>query len=267
MLLVAALVLAPAAAARADHRKPCTVNGCGPGTWRIKVVPDRFLGCEFKGACDSHDTCYSQCMACGPRHDERVCVPPGPAALRDQCDAQLETDIGAANDSWYCRGFGWLFRLACHTLGAAHFGATGAVRVARALPSDADIAAVKANLEAILDYTDYRQDNPDAAARLETLKDPVRVLSQADPRRENRFVVKDVAGQRTLAYEAKRLPGPVTVRTQDNRVFVERRFLGEIETTNMRVNQQPVNLDPVIRTTPGVDPQKLDRSRRLEPVR
>jgi hypothetical protein len=48
---------------------------------------------------------------------------------------------------------------------------------------------------------------------------------------------------------------------------VERRLLGEIDITNMRVNQRPVDLEPVIRTTPGIDPRNLDRTLKLEPVR
>jgi hypothetical protein len=262
------LVLALSGDSLASHRAPCSVNGCGPGTWRLKIVPDRFLGCEFKGSCNNHDLCYSQCMACGPRHAENVCMPPGPSSLRDQCDTRLEADIDAANNnSWFCNGFGWLFWLGCHTLGGPHFGATNALRLAAAQPSEEAIATVKANIEAILDYTDFRRDNPRAAERLQSLKDPIKVLARGDPRLENRFVVKTEAAQKTLAYEAKRLPAPPTVETKDRRLFVERRFLGEIEVTNMRVDQRPVNLEPLIRTTPGVDPQKLDRTLKLEPVR
>jgi hypothetical protein len=264
VLLLASL----AGSALADHRGPCAVNGCGPGSWRLRIVPDRFLGCEFKTACDSHDRCYGQCMACGPRHDDNVCRPPGRPALRDQCDTQLEADIDAANNNhWFCNGFGWLFWLGCHQLGEPYFGATNALRMARALPSEEAIATVKADIEAILDYTDYRQDNPQAAENLRNIKDAVKVLARADTRLENRFVVKTLAGKKTLAFEAKRPPAQTTIESKDRRQFVQRSLLGEIDVTNMRVNQRPVDLEAVIRTTPGIDPRNLDRTLKLEPVR
>jgi hypothetical protein len=257
-----------AEAALAEHRAPCLVNGCGPGSWRLKIVPNSFLGCEFKTACDNHDRCYGQCMACGPRHDDNVCRPPGRPALREQCDNQLEVDIDRANgNNWFCNGFGWLFRQGCHHLGEPYFGATNAARLALAQPSEEAIATVKANIEAIVAYTDYRRDNPLAEQRLESIKDAVTVVTRADPRLENRFVVRTEAGRKTLAYEAKRLPPQTTFESKEKRAFVERRLLGEIDVTNMRVNQRPVNLDPVIRTTPGIDPRKLDRTLKLEPAR
>jgi hypothetical protein len=74
-------------------------------------------------------------------------------------------------------------------------------------------------------------------------------------------------GRKTLIFEAKRLPPQTTIQSKDKRLFVERRLLGEIDITNMRVNQRPVDLEPVIRTTPGIDPRNLDRTLKLEPVR
>jgi len=268
LFAVVLLLSLVAETALAEHRAPCAVNGCGPGTWRMKIVPDRFLGCEFKNACDNHDRCYGQCMACGPRHDDNVCRPPGRPALRDQCDTQLEADIDAANNNtWYCNGFGWLFWLGCHRLGEPYFGGTNALRMALAQQSEEAIATVKADIEAILDYTDYRQDNPQAAEKLRNIKDAIKVLARADQRLENRFVTRTEVGRKTLIFEAKRLPPQTTIQSKDKRLFVERRLLGEIDITNMRVNQRPVDLEPVIRTTPGIDPRNLDRTLKLEPVR
>jgi len=34
------------------------VNGCGPGGWKIKIIPDFIFSHDVKPACDIHDWCY-----------------------------------------------------------------------------------------------------------------------------------------------------------------------------------------------------------------
>jgi hypothetical protein len=33
-------------------------NGCGPGDWKIDLVPDSLLGCDFTESCNIHDVMY-----------------------------------------------------------------------------------------------------------------------------------------------------------------------------------------------------------------
>ena len=33
-------------------------NGCGPGNWKLDLVPDKILGVDLTNACDKHDVCY-----------------------------------------------------------------------------------------------------------------------------------------------------------------------------------------------------------------
>jgi hypothetical protein len=34
-------------------------NGCGPESMKVKLIPDRILGVNFRDACNGHDACYS----------------------------------------------------------------------------------------------------------------------------------------------------------------------------------------------------------------
>jgi len=34
-------------------------NGCGPGAWKVDLVPDHPLGLHFDEACNIHDYCYA----------------------------------------------------------------------------------------------------------------------------------------------------------------------------------------------------------------
>ena len=33
-------------------------NGCGPESMKVKLIPDRILGVDFRNACNGHDGCY-----------------------------------------------------------------------------------------------------------------------------------------------------------------------------------------------------------------
>lgn len=57
-------------------------NGCGPGDWRGKFVPDKPLifVINFKSACDEHDTCYEKCGA-----DKKQCDDDFKAAMKVLC--------------------------------------------------------------------------------------------------------------------------------------------------------------------------------------
>jgi hypothetical protein len=33
-------------------------NGCGPESMKVKLVPDKILGVNFRDACNGHDGCY-----------------------------------------------------------------------------------------------------------------------------------------------------------------------------------------------------------------
>jgi len=35
------------------------VNGCGPGGWKVDLVPDRMYGLDVSAACDIHDWMYT----------------------------------------------------------------------------------------------------------------------------------------------------------------------------------------------------------------
>lgn len=39
-----------------DKARIC--NGCGPGGWKIDVIPDNLLGASIREACDRHDMAY-----------------------------------------------------------------------------------------------------------------------------------------------------------------------------------------------------------------
>lgn len=34
-------------------------NGCGPGGWKVDLVPDSIIGCNIKPACNIHDWMYA----------------------------------------------------------------------------------------------------------------------------------------------------------------------------------------------------------------
>jgi hypothetical protein len=271
-LLASAIVLVIFAdAALASHRAPCSVNGCGPTGWRIKLVLDRFLTCEFRKACDEHDLCYGRCMACGPRHDDNMCrTTDGRTSIRSQCDLQLKTSIEEANNhSPLCDAFAWLFWWGCDRFGERYFGLTGAIQALKALARTAEeaLAGVRADLEAIANYASAAGEQ-ETAARLEALKEPLIALSRADRALENRFVYKLEDGQPKLSVEAKTPPPqPPAVQSPEGRTFRQRQYLNEIDITNMRVGGRPVDLDQVIRRTPGISPEKLNRTFRYEPAK
>ena len=33
-------------------------NGCGPGSWKLDLVPDKILGVDFTESCNIHDICF-----------------------------------------------------------------------------------------------------------------------------------------------------------------------------------------------------------------
>ena len=35
-------------------------NGCGPGGWKIDLVPNRIMGVDFTESCDEHDIMYDR---------------------------------------------------------------------------------------------------------------------------------------------------------------------------------------------------------------
>lgn len=52
-------LLAPASYHAADSAERAMVcNGCGPGSWRLDMVPDCILGLDITEACNIHDWMY-----------------------------------------------------------------------------------------------------------------------------------------------------------------------------------------------------------------
>lgn len=52
-------LLAPASYLTADATERALVcNGCGPGSWRLDMIPDSILGLDISAACNVHDWMY-----------------------------------------------------------------------------------------------------------------------------------------------------------------------------------------------------------------
>jgi len=41
-----------------EEQRKTLSNGCGPGNWKIDLVPDSLMGCDFSISCDIHDIMY-----------------------------------------------------------------------------------------------------------------------------------------------------------------------------------------------------------------
>lgn len=53
-------LLAPASYLAADVTERVLVcNGCGPGSWRLDMVPDSVMGLDISLACNIHDWMYA----------------------------------------------------------------------------------------------------------------------------------------------------------------------------------------------------------------
>ena len=69
------------------------VNGCGPGGWKVDLVPDTILLLSVKEACNIHDWCYSE----GSSEDYRLWAD-------DLLHQNLRATIfHAADTSWFAR--------------------------------------------------------------------------------------------------------------------------------------------------------------------
>ena len=69
------------------------VNGCGPGGWKVDLVPDTILLLSVKESCNIHDWCYSE----GSSEDYRLWAD-------DLLHQNLKATIyHAAERSWFAR--------------------------------------------------------------------------------------------------------------------------------------------------------------------
>lgn len=51
----------------ADFEKERVCNGCGPGSWKIDLVPDRIYGLDISEACNVHDWMYYEGRTSGDK--------------------------------------------------------------------------------------------------------------------------------------------------------------------------------------------------------
>lgn len=137
MIVSAACNLARAA----DVSQP---NGCGSG-WSVYLVPDSIpvAHCNFKGACDEHDGCYSKCetstadqceyrrcQSGGDLFNNAVCLTDpkfhalwdGAMQRKADCDRRLELKIRADNPQQaVCAAFAIVYRKAVQAFGKSVF--------------------------------------------------------------------------------------------------------------------------------------------------
>jgi hypothetical protein len=271
-LAVSILVAALGGPAVAEHRAPCPANGCGPQSWRVKCIPDRFLGCNFREACDKHDVCYSQCAACGKRHDDNVCrVATERKKLRSVCDGAIERDIARINrGSVLCAGFGWIYKWAVQRFGESSF-ATRALEAARGPTTEgARAEAIKREMEAIADYAANGGREIDLE-RLRRIDPAMEALIEADRAFENRFTTRLESGEVKLEFGRPARPAREStrsiLRTPEGRSMEKREYLNGIDITHMRVEGQRLDLDSVLQQAPDVAPERLERNFKYQEVR
>lgn len=99
------------------------VNGCGPSgflnlpLWAI--VPDGYGGCDFKPACNDHDTCYGTCNS-----DRGACDGALGAAIKSRCQASFGTSTpGSRLDRGACEATAATYEKAVRRWGQAAFDA------------------------------------------------------------------------------------------------------------------------------------------------
>lgn len=119
-------------------------NGCGTG-WNRYLVPNSIpiLQCEFKEACNTHDTCYARCeKSLDGDCEYRRCRPGGDLAgnaicwtderylslankarqRRNTCDANFHSDLLKLNAGRYvCHAFAVIYRDAVKIWGDGPF--------------------------------------------------------------------------------------------------------------------------------------------------
>lgn len=103
-------------------------NGCGAGRFAFLVPNGTLLSsCQFKSACDSHDRCYSRCLAGGELAGNSSCGVAQAKALRRQvCDVALQDDIIADNASKpVCSMYAAIYRFAVQLMGERFFNGIG----------------------------------------------------------------------------------------------------------------------------------------------
>ncbi len=249
------------AAAFAEHRGPCTSNGCGPSGWRGKLVPERFLGCVFTPACNAHDICYGQCSSCGPHHGKRMCIVPAQKrALKDACDKALESDIQKLNDgSWRCWGFAKIYYIAVSGFGDEYFGQDA--------PPQNLIARAREDVEALAQFAGF-EDRATTERRINQIENAALVLRRADSGFANRFAVTPAAvpgAEPQLRFES-RTPVPTLTIPRDGMRLEQKHLLNGIDVTKMRIDGRVPDLDQIIRRTPNVPIDRLDRTFRFERV-
>jgi len=55
------------------HVRNQVINGCGPGGWKKKIIPDHLLGLSIKEACNIHDWMYfTGCCIADKEEADRV---------------------------------------------------------------------------------------------------------------------------------------------------------------------------------------------------
>ena len=161
-------------------KNTCVLNGCGPSGWWGNVVPDSVAGCNFRQACDSHDTCYSRCAKCGDlkKAGSKKCNGSceEKRARKDSCDLNFHEAMIAGNpNSALCKVAATAYYLTVSYRGCSYFrGVKGTKSNRKKFQKD---------FEAILSWL---QNNPEAAARKKT-EIALRRLSQIDASDANRL--------------------------------------------------------------------------------
>ena len=262
LLLVFCLLLAAACtAAIASHRGPCVSNGCGPAGWRGKLVPEKFLGCIFTPACNAHDICYGQCTNCGPNHGKQMCIVKAQrVVLKDACDVALQKDIETQNGgSWLCWGFSKVYYTVVAGFGDEYFGENP--------PPETLIARAKEDMDALTRYAGF-DDRATTERRINQIENAAVLLRRADRNFENRFAVTPPplpGGEPGLRFES-RTPVPTVIVPRDGVRLEQKQLLNGIDVTKMRINGRSPNLDQIIRSTPNIPIDRLDRTFRFERV-
>jgi len=57
--MIADLYAPPGYVAASAEVRALVSNGCGPGGWKVDLVPDRIYGLNIRPACDIHDWMYA----------------------------------------------------------------------------------------------------------------------------------------------------------------------------------------------------------------